>query len=135
MKTSPNTYYLTLFLIADLVIIGVLLCFFREKEWWNNWMITAPNLYMMLGALYCPMMKKNLDAKVDRQTWIYIYKGIKIGLTIIMLALFIFFAKQGEEAVTRITKIAFVIITAIAYLIGLFIETYSFMDYLKHKKQ
>ena len=124
-----------MFLIADLVIAGVLLFFFRQKEWWDNWMVTAPNLYMILGALYCPMMKKNLDSKVDRQTWIYIYKGIKIALTILILVLYVVFVKQADEAVTRSSNIAFVIITAVAYLVGLFIETYSFIDYLKHKKE
>ena len=112
-----------MFLLLDLVIVGVLLCFFSQKEWWNNWMVTAPNLFMMLGALYCPMMKKNLDKQVSRQTWLYIYKGIKMALTIVMLVLYILFVKEGAKA--------FVLITAIAYLLGLIVETYSFMDYLK----
>ena len=123
MKTNQTTYYLTLFLLLDLVIVGVLLCFFSQKEWWNNWMVTAPNLFMMLGALYCPMMKKNLDAQVSRLTWFYVYKGIKMLLTIVMLVLYILFVEQGAKA--------FVLITAIAYLLGLLVETYIFMDYLK----
>lgn len=124
MKKDKTTYYLALFLIVDLVMVGVLLCFFSQKEWWNNWMITAPNLYMILGALYCPMMKKNLDAKVTKQTWFYVYKGIKMLLTIVMLVLYILFVKQGAKT--------FVLITAIAYLLFLIVETYSFMHYLKH---
>ena len=124
MKTNSTTYYLALFLIVDLVMVGVLLCFFSQKEWWNNWMVMAPNLYMILGALYCPMMKKNLDKQVSRQTWLYLYKGIKMGITIAMLILYIVLVKQGAKA--------FVLITAIAYLLGLVVETYSFMDYLKH---
>ena len=124
MKKEVTTKSLTLFLLADLLIVGILLCFFTEKEWWNNWMVTAPNLYMVLGALYCPMMKKNLDSKVTRLTWFYLYKGIKMALTIIMLVLYIFLVQQGNKA--------FIIITAIAYLIGLIVETYSFMHYLKH---
>ena len=78
---------------------------------------------MVLGALYCPLMKKNLDAQVNKQGWLYLYKGIKMALTIVMLVLYILFVKQGAKA--------FVLITAIAYLLGLFVETYSFMDYLK----
>ena len=124
MKKDMTTKYLALFLIIDIVMVGVLLCFFSQKEWWNNWMVTAPNLYMILGALYCPMMKKNLDKQVSRQTWLYVYKGIKMLLTIVMLVLYILFVKQGAKA--------FVMITAIAYLLGLIVETYSFMDYLKH---
>jgi hypothetical protein len=48
-------------------------------------------------------------------------------LTIAMLVLYILLVKQGARA--------FVLITAIAYLVGLFIEVYSFMDYLKKLKQ
>ena len=127
MKTKRTTYYLSLFLIVDLVIVGILLCFCSQKEWWNNWMVTAPNLYMMLGALYCPLMVKNLDTHVNKQGWFYLYKGIKMLLTIAMLVLYILLVKQGARA--------FVLITAIAYLVGLFIEVYSFMDYLKKLKQ
>ena len=123
MKKEVTTKYLALFLLADLLMVGVLLCFFSQKEWWTNWMVMAPNLYMILGALYCPLMKKNLDKQVNRQGWLYIYKGIKMVLTIAMLVLYILFVKQGAKA--------FVLITAIAYLIGLLVETYSFMDYLK----
>ena len=127
MKANNTTYYLSLFLIADILIVGVLLCFFNQKEWWNNWMVMAPNLYMILGALFCPLMKKNLDAQVSRQTWFYVYKGIKMALTILMLALYIVFVKDGSKA--------FVVITATAYLIGLIVETYCFMHYLKHHAQ
>ena len=127
MKKDVTTKYLALFLLIDLVMVGVLLCFFSHKEWWNNGMVTAPNLYMILGALYCPMMKKNLDKQVTRQTWFYVYKGIKMALTIIMLVLYVLFVGQGARA--------FVLITAIAYLLGLIVETYSFMDYLKRHAQ
>ena len=123
MKENKTTYYLALFLLIDLIEVGVLLCFFSQKEWYTNWMVTAPNLYMVLGALFCPLMKKNLDAQVNKQGWLYIYKGIKMVLTIAMLVLYILFLKDGARA--------FVLVTAIAYLIGLVVETYSFMDYLK----
>ena len=124
MKRSDTTYYLTLFLIVDIVMVGVLLCFFSAREWWNNWMVTAPNLYMVLGALYCHLMKKNLDAQVTKLTWYYLYKGTKMALTIVMLILYITLVKERSQA--------FVIITAIAYLIGLIVETYSFSHYQKH---
>ena len=127
MKNNATTKYLALFLLVDLVMVGVLLCFFSHKEWWNNWMVTAPNLYMVLGALFCPLMKKNLDAQVNKQAWLYVYKGIKMVLTIAMLVLYILLVGQGARA--------FILITAIAYLLGLVIETYSFMDYLKHLNQ
>ena len=127
MKKDVTTKYLALFLIIDIVMVGILLCFCSQKEWWNNWMVTAPNLYMILGALYCPMMKKNLDKQVTRQTWFYVYKGIKMALTIVMLVLYVLFVGQGARA--------FVLITAIAYLLGLIVETYSFMDYLKRHAQ
>lgn len=127
MKNNVTTKYLALFLLVGLVSVGVLLCFFSQKEWWTNWMVMAPNLYMILGALYCPLMKKNLDAQVNKQGWFYLYKGIKMVLTIAMLVLYILLIKHGARA--------FVLITAITYLIGLVIETYSFMDYLKHHAQ
>ena len=127
MKNNVTTKYLALFLLVGLVSVGILLCFFSQKEWWTNWMVMAPNLYMILGALYCPLMKKNLDAQVNKQGWFYLYKGIKMVLTIAMLVLYILLVKHGARA--------FVLITAISYLIGLVIETYSFMDYLKHHTQ
>jgi peptidoglycan/LPS O-acetylase OafA/YrhL len=127
MKKDITTKYLALFLLVDLILVGVLLCFFSHREWWNNWMVTAPNLYMVLGALYCPLMKKNLDKQVNRQAWLYIYKGIKMALTIAMLVLYIYLVRQGARA--------FVLITAIAYLIGLILETYVFMHFLKHHAQ
>ena len=127
MKKELTTKYLALFLLVDILIVGVLLCFFSDKPWWNNWMVTAPNLYMVLGALFCPLMKKNLDAQVSRQAWLYVYKGIKMALTIAMLVLYIFVVKQGARA--------FVLITAIAYLLFLIVETYCFMHYLKHHAQ
>lgn len=123
MKKNVTTKYLALFLIIDVVMVGVLLCFFSQKEWWNNWMVMAPNLYMILGALYSPLMQKNLDKQVSKLAWLYLYKGIKMALTILMLVLYVLFVGQGARA--------FVLITAIAYLLGLIVETYNFTDYLK----
>ncbi|MBR6879060.1 MAG: hypothetical protein IKM95_06750 [Bacteroidales bacterium] len=123
-KTNTNAYYLALFLLVDFILVGILLCFCSGKPWWNNWMITPPNLYMVLGALFCPLMKKNLDVQVSRQSWLYVYKGIKAGLTILMLVLYIFLVKEYSKT--------FVIITAIAYFIGLILETFCIMHYLKH---
>ena len=125
MKKDMTTKYLALFLIIDVLMVGILLCFFSHKEWWNNWMVMAPNLYMILGALYCPMMKKNLDKQVSRQTWLYVYKGIKMLLTLAALVLYIVFVKQGARA--------FVIITAATYLIALATETAIYTHYLKHQ--
>lgn len=126
MKNKRVTYYLVLFLLLDLIEAGVLLCFFSSKEWWNNWMLMAPNLYMLLGAVYTPLMASKLDAQVSKQGWLYLYKGIKMALTIALLVLYVLLVKQGAKP--------FVLVTAITYLLGLVIETYIFMDYLKHKK-
>ena len=124
MKNNATTKYLALFLLVDLVMVGVLLCFFSHKEWWNNWMVTAPNLYMVLGALFCPLMKKNLDAQVNKQAWLYVYKGIKLLLSVVMLVLFIVFLKEGRKA--------FVIITATAYLVALITETCIYTHFIKN---
>ena len=120
---NKTTFYLALFLIADIVIVGVLLCFFSPKAWWNNWMVTVPNLFMVLGAVFCQMMKKNKGIKDGKMTWLFVYKGIKIALSAAMVVLFIFIVKGNATA--------FVLITAICYLVGLIVETFSILDYSK----
>ena len=127
MKKNALTIYLAIFLLVCIVLDGILLCFFAEKEWWNNWMVMAPNLFMVLGAFYCHLMKKNVETHPDKLTWLYIYKGIKILLTVAMVVLYIFLVKVGSKA--------FVIITASAYLIGLVVETFVYVHYTKHKNK
>ena len=124
MKKDVLTKYLAVFLLLCLVIDGVLLCFFADKPWWNNWMITGPNLYMILGAFYCHLMKKNVDTHPNKLTWLLVYKGIKIVLTVAAMVLYIVFVKEGSKA--------FVIITASAYLIALVAETGVYNHYIKH---
>ena len=127
MKKNPLTIYLAIFLLVCIVLDGILLCFFTEKEWWNNWMVMAPNLFMVLGAFYCHLMKKNLETHPDKLTWLYVYKGIKLLLTVAMVVLYIFLVKVGSKA--------FIIITASAYLIGLVVETFVYVHYTKHKNK
>lgn len=124
MKNNVLTKYLAVFLLLCLVIDGVLLCFFADKPWWNNWMITGPNLYMVLGAFYCHLMKKNIDSHPNKLTWLLVYKGIKIALTVAAMVLYILFVKAGSKA--------FVIITASAYLIALVAETCVYNHYIKN---
>jgi len=124
MKNNVLTKYLAVFLLLCLVFDGVLLCFFADKPWWNNWMITGPNLYMVLGAFYCHLMKKNIDSHPNKLTWLLVYKGIKIALTVAAMVLYILFVKAGSKA--------FVIITALAYLIALVAETCVYNHYIKN---
>ena len=124
MKNNVLTKYLAVFLLLCLVFDGVLLCFFAEKPWWNNWMIMGPNLYMVLGAFYCHLMKKNIDSHPNKLTWLLVYKGIKIALTVAAMVLYILFVKAGSKA--------FVIITALAYLIALVAETCVYNHYIKN---
>lgn len=124
MKKNVLTKYLAVFLLLCLVIDGVLLCFFADKPWWNNWMITGPNLYMVLGAFYCHLMKKNIDSHPNKLTWLLVYKGIKIALTVAAMVLYIIFVKESSKA--------FVIITASAYLIALVAETCVYNHYIKN---
>lgn len=124
MKKNVLTKYLAVFLLLCLVIDGVLLCFFADKPWWNNWMITGPNLYMVLGAFYCHLMKKNIDSHPNKLTWLLVYKGIKIALTVAAMVLYILFVKESAKA--------FVIITASAYLIALVAETCVYNHYIKN---
>ena len=124
MKNNVLTKYLAVFLLLCLVFDGVLLCFFAEKPWWNNWMITGPNLYMVLGAFYCHLMKSNIDSHPNKLTWLLVYKGIKIALTVAAMVLYIVFVKESAKA--------FVIITASAYLIALVAETCVYNHYIKN---
>ena len=124
MKKDVLTKYLAVFLLVCLVLDGILLCGFAQKEWWNNWMITGPNLYMVLGAFYCHLMKKNTETHPDKLTWLYVYKGIKLFLSVIAVVLFLIFVKEGHKA--------FVIITASAYLISLVTETFVYTHYIKN---
>ena len=124
MKKNELTKYLAVFLLLCIVFDGVLLCFFADKPWWNNWMITGPNLYMILGAFYCDLMKKNLDERPNKLTWLLVYKGIKLALTVAVLILYILFVKESGKA--------FVIITASAYLVALVAETCVYNHYIKN---
>lgn len=124
MKNNVLTKYLAVFLLLCIVFDGVLLCFFADKPWWNNWMITGPNLYMVLGAFYCHLMKSNIDSHPNKLTWLLVYKGIKIALTVTAMVLYILFVKAGSKA--------FVIITALAYLIALVAETCVYNHYIKN---
>jgi peptidoglycan/LPS O-acetylase OafA/YrhL len=124
MKKDVLTKYLAIFLLICIVSDGILLCFFAEKPWWNKWMITGPNLFMILGAFYCHLMKKNVDKDPSKLTWLLVYKGIKIALTVVILVLYIVFVKESAKA--------FVIITAATYLIALATETIVYTHYIKN---
>lgn len=124
--TKKNTLsaYLAVFLLVCLVFDGILLCFFAEKEWWSNWMITGPNLYMVLGAFFCHLMVKNTKEHPGKLTWLYVYKGIKFTLTAIAVVLYYVFVKESSNH--------FVIVTTAAYLVALVVETFVYTHYLKH---
>jgi peptidoglycan/LPS O-acetylase OafA/YrhL len=124
MKKNVLTKYLAVFLLICIVIDGILLCFFAEEPWWNNWMIMGPNLYMILGAFYCHLMKKNVEEHPNKLTWLLAYKGIKLLLTILLLVIYILCVGKGSKA--------FVIVTASAYLIALAAETYVYNHYIKN---
>ena len=124
MKNKVLTTYLAVFLLVCLVFDGILLCCFTGKPWWNKWMIMAPNLFMILGAFYCHLMMKNVEAHPNKLTWLLVYKGIKLGLSVAMMVLYIVFVKESSKA--------FVIITASAYLIALVAETCVYNHYIKN---
>ena len=124
MKNKVLTKYLAVFLLICLVLDGILLTAFADKPWWNNWMAMAPNLFMILGAFYCHLMQKNVDNSSNKLTWLLVYKGIKMLLTVAALVLYIIFVKQGAKA--------FVIITASAYLVALIAETCVYTHYIKN---
>ena len=123
MKDKQLTKYLSVFLLVCLLTDGILLTAFTQRTWWNNWMVTPPNLYMVLGAFYCHLMKKNVDNNPGKLAWLYVYKGMKMLLTIAILVLYLIFVKQGLRA--------FLIITVATYLIALTEETAVYTHYLK----
>ena len=123
MKKNELTKYLAVFLLVCIVLDGILLCFCADKSWWNNWMITGPNLFMILGAFFCHLMKKNVDERPNKLTWLLAYKGIKLLLTIALMALYIIFVGENSKA--------FVAVTATAYLIALAAETGVYNHYIK----
>ena len=124
MKKNVLTKYLAVFLLLCIVLDGILLCFFAKKDWWTNWMISGPNLYMVLGAFFCHLMVKNTEVHPGKLTWLYVYKGIKFALTAVAIVLYLVFVKESFKA--------FVIITTAAYLIYLVAETFIYTHYLKH---
>ena len=87
-------------------------------------MITPPNLYMILGAFYCHLMMKNVEAHPTKLTWLFVYKGIKLVLTVVATVLYLVFVKDGSKA--------FIIITAVSYLVALVAETCVYNHYFKN---
>ncbi len=134
MKKNVLTKYLAVFLLLCLVLDGILLCFFQTYNWWNKWMVMAPILFMVLGAFYCHLMKKNVETHPDRLTWIYVYKGIKLAVTIAVVVLFIIFVKEPADYLMRCKK-AFIIVAASSYLLALVAETGIYSHYIKHKNK
>ena len=127
-KDVLTTKYLAVFLLVCLVIDGILLCWLSPKEEiWNRWMAMIPIIYMILGAFYTNFMKKNVDSNPAKLNWLYIYKGIKIVVSILMMVLYMIFVKQNVKL--------FLIITASCYLIALATETMIFTDYAKQLKK
>ena len=100
MKKDVLTKYLAVFLLLCLVLDGI------------------------LGAFYCHLMKKNVDEHPNKLTWLLVYKGIKLVLTIAILVLYILFVKESSKV--------FVIITASTYLIALVTETWVYNHYIKN---
>lgn len=126
-KDVLTTKYLAIFLLICLVTDGILLCWLSSKEMWNRWMAMIPIIYMILGAYYANLMKKNVDGNPNKLNWLYIYKGIKLVVSIIMVVLFIICIEQNFKW--------FFIITAACYLIALVAETYVYTDYVKQSKK
>ena len=127
MKKNVLTKYLAVFLLLCIVFDGILLTCFADKPWWNNWMITAPNLFMILGAFYCHLMLKNVEADPNKLTWIFVYKGIKMALTVAAMVLYMVFVKENSKA--------FTIVTAAAYLVALAAETSIYAHHMKKQSK
>lgn len=97
-KDVLTTKYLAIFLLLCLVIDGILLCWLSPKvEIWNRWMAMIPIIYMILGAYYTNFMKKNVDGNSNKLNWLYIYKGIKIVVSILMLVLYMVLSSKTSN--------------------------------------
>ena len=127
MKKNVLTKYLSVFLLVCLLLDGILLCCFADKPWWNNWMVMAPNLFMILGAFYCHLMIKNVEADPNKLIWLLVYKGIKMALTVAAMVLYMAFVKESSKA--------FIIITAAAYLVALAVETAIYAHFMKKQNK
>jgi len=117
------TKYLAIFLLVCLVLDGILLTAFADKPWWSNWMIMAPNIFMVLGAFYCHLMMKNVEANPNKFTWLLVYKGIKMLLTVAAMVLYMVFVKVNSKA--------FIVVTAVSYLVALAVETSIYAHFMK----
>ena len=122
MKSKTLTGYLAIFLIVCIILDGILLRYFTDKPWWNNWMIMAPNLYMILGAFYCHFMIKHVEADQNKLVWLMEYKGIKLLLSVAAIVLYMVFVKEGSRG--------FTIITASAYIVALAVETAIYAHFM-----
>ena len=127
MNNKVLTTYLAIFLLVCIVLDGILLCCFADKPWWNNWMIMAPNLFMILGAFYCHLMLKNVETDPNKLTWLFVYKGIKMALTVAAMVLYMVFVKENSKA--------FIIVTAVAYLVALMVETSIYAHLMKKQSK
>ena len=68
-----------------------------------------------------------MDEHPDKLTWLLVYKGIKLVLTVAAMVLYILFVKENSKA--------FVIVTAASYLVALVAETFVYNHYVKHKNK
>lgn len=123
MKKNVLTKYLAVFLLLCLVLDGILLTAFADKPWWSNWMAMAPNIFMVLGAFYCHLMMKNVEANPNKFTWLLVYKGIKMLLTVAAMVLYMVFVKVNSKA--------FIVVTAVSYLVALAVETSIYAHFMK----
>ncbi len=127
MKKDVLTKYLAIFLVICIVLDIVMVLLFSNKTWWNNWMAMVPIIFMILGAFYCNLMKANIDARPDNMTWLFVYKGIKIAVTVLFVVLYVVFAGQSKKI--------FIGEALLCYLIALATETWAYTDYQKRKNK
>jgi hypothetical protein len=126
MKKDVLTKYMAIFLVGCIIIDVLLIVFFSHAAWWNNWMAMPAIIYMICGAFFSHLMKKNVDNGGGKLVWLYFYKGTKLFITILCIVLFYFFVKGDMKA--------FLTIILGCYIASLTGETWTFTDYLKYSK-
>ena len=117
-------------IVIALTLITEIIFFLIGKKlsplYWNDSFLVIPPFFMGIEILYC-LLVKHYSEKGNKVNWYMIYKMSKIAVSFIILGLYMY--------LVDISKIGFLLIFGLSYLIFLFAETWIFLDYQKHKKE
>ena len=117
-------------IVVVLTLITEIIFFLIRKElpslYWDDSFLVIPPFFMGVEISYCLLVRRYSD-KGNKVTCYMIYKMSKIMVSLIILGLYMY--------LVNISRIGFLLIFGLSYLIFLFAETWIFLDYQKHKKE